>query len=229
MSSCAIMQPYFFPSIQYFQLIDSVDNFIIYDDCNMKKKSFITRNNLFYNKNIDDGGQPIIIKISKLSQNKQINEHLIHYDQNYLEIIDRNLKQFKFYNEVKLILNSIISITKGTKKLSEFLGNSIYIIMQYLLDSNKNYIYSSSIFYNKISSAEEKIIEIAQLSNCNIYINSIGGTKLYSKENFKKKNIQLFFLNTKIDSQFIQVSILSTIARLGIKNTKNLIKEYNLK
>ena len=228
MLSCAIMQPYFFPSIQYFQLIDSVDNFIIYDDCNMKKKSFITRNNLFYNENIAESYQRITINISKISQNKKINEHFIHSDQNYLEIIDRNLKQFKFYDEVRLILNSIISATKESKKLSEFLGNSIYIIVQYLLDSNKNYTYTSSIPYNKRLSAEEKIIKIVHFSSCNIYINSIGGTKLYSKENFKKKNIQLFFLNTKVNTQYTQTSILSTIARLGIKNTISLIKDYNL-
>ena len=42
----AIMQPYFFPYIGYFQLINAVDIFVIYDDVNFIKQSWITRNRI---------------------------------------------------------------------------------------------------------------------------------------------------------------------------------------
>ena len=45
----AIMQPYFFPYIGYWQLINSVDIFIIYDDVNFIKKGYINRNNILIN------------------------------------------------------------------------------------------------------------------------------------------------------------------------------------
>ena len=47
----AIMQPYFFPYIGYFQLIKAVDKFIFYDDVNFIKNGWINRNRILVNKN----------------------------------------------------------------------------------------------------------------------------------------------------------------------------------
>ena len=40
------MQPYFFPYIGYFQLINAVDKFVFYDDVNYIKSGWINRNNV---------------------------------------------------------------------------------------------------------------------------------------------------------------------------------------
>ena len=45
----AIMQPYFFPYIGYFQLIGSVDLFVIYDNIKYTKKGWINRNRFLRN------------------------------------------------------------------------------------------------------------------------------------------------------------------------------------
>ena len=42
----AIMQPYFLPYIGYFQLINSVDKFVLYDDIKYTKKGWINRNRI---------------------------------------------------------------------------------------------------------------------------------------------------------------------------------------
>ena len=42
----AVMQPYFLPYVGYFQLIASVDKFIIYDNIKYTKKGWINRNRL---------------------------------------------------------------------------------------------------------------------------------------------------------------------------------------
>ena len=36
----AVMQPYLFPYIGYFQLLNTVDKFIVYDDINYTKKGW---------------------------------------------------------------------------------------------------------------------------------------------------------------------------------------------
>ena len=46
MKTIAIMQPYFFPYIGYFQLIAAVDMFIVYDNIKYTKKGWINRNRL---------------------------------------------------------------------------------------------------------------------------------------------------------------------------------------
>ena len=45
----AIMQPYLFPYIGYYQLINSVDKFIIYDDVNFIKQGWLNRNSILVN------------------------------------------------------------------------------------------------------------------------------------------------------------------------------------
>jgi hypothetical protein len=42
----AIMQPYLFPYIGYWQLINAVDTFVIYDDVNYINKGYINRNSI---------------------------------------------------------------------------------------------------------------------------------------------------------------------------------------
>ena len=43
------MQPYFFPYIGYFQLINAVDKFVVYDNIEYTKKGWINRNRILVN------------------------------------------------------------------------------------------------------------------------------------------------------------------------------------
>ena len=43
------MQPYFMPYIAYYQLINEVDQFVIYDDIKYTKKGWINRNRILSN------------------------------------------------------------------------------------------------------------------------------------------------------------------------------------
>ena len=45
----AIMQPYIFPYIGYFQLVNCVDKFIFYDDVTFIKQGWINRNKIIIN------------------------------------------------------------------------------------------------------------------------------------------------------------------------------------
>jgi len=76
----AVMQPYFFPYIGYWQLIHSVDTFVIYDDVNFIKRGYINRNNIFQN----GSSQLITLELIGASQNKRINEISIGNNANKL-------------------------------------------------------------------------------------------------------------------------------------------------
>ena len=66
----AVMQPYFFPYLGYWQLINAVDKFVLLDDVNYIMRGFINRNSILVN------GKPykFSISIDQPSQNKLINE-----------------------------------------------------------------------------------------------------------------------------------------------------------
>ena len=46
----AIMQPYFFPYLGYFQLIQAVDTFVFFDDVQFIKNGYINRNRILSDK-----------------------------------------------------------------------------------------------------------------------------------------------------------------------------------
>ena len=64
------MQPYFFPYIGYFQLINAVDKFVFYDDVNFIKSGWVNRNRILLN----NSDHLISVPCEKISSNKLIIE-----------------------------------------------------------------------------------------------------------------------------------------------------------
>ena len=90
----AIMQPYLFPYIGYWQLINAVDEFVILDDVNYIKRGYINRNSILIN------GTPYMfsIPISQASQNRLIMDTQLNFPQKERE---------KFLSSIYMIFCSI--------------------------------------------------------------------------------------------------------------------------
>ena len=71
-----IMQPYFFPYIGYFQLINDVDIYVNLDHVSFMKRSYMVRNTLKNNTQIN-------IPVSNGSQNKICTEVNVLLSNNY--------------------------------------------------------------------------------------------------------------------------------------------------
>ena len=76
----AVMQPYLFPYIGYWQLIDAVDIFIIYDDVNFIKQGYINRNKILQNQK----AHLFTLELLGASSNKKINDIKIGGNSNKL-------------------------------------------------------------------------------------------------------------------------------------------------
>jgi hypothetical protein len=190
----AVMQPYLFPYIGYFQLINAVDKFVILEDVNYINRGWINRNRVLIN------GKPqfFSIPLREASQNKLINEIEIVNDQRWrvklIRTLQYNYKKAPFFHDVfplieKIILNEELNV-------STFIFTSLIDINFYLeIDT---FIEHSSAKYNtKHLKAERKIVDICIQEKATTYINPIGGAELYSKQLFKDNNIDLFFLKTE--------------------------------
>ena len=81
----AIMQPYFFPYIGYFQLMNAVDVFVVYDDIKYTKKGWINRNRILVN------GKDLLFTLP------------LKKDSDYLDIYQRKISN-DFHTESKKIL-----------------------------------------------------------------------------------------------------------------------------
>lgn len=190
----AIMQPYFFPYIGYFQLINSVDKFVIYDDVNFIKKGWINRNNILVNKK----SYLFSIPLQNASQNKTINDiNISDLDQwkiTFLKTINSSYKKAPFYNDVFPIIEKIINFKQ--LNLASYIQFSIQSLCDYLKIKTQIKI-SSEIIKNNEFKGENKIIDICIQMNATEYINPIGGIELYNKKNFINNNIELYFIKSE--------------------------------
>lgn len=187
------MQPYLFPYIGYFQLINSVDEFVIYDNIQYTKKGWINRNRIISNGQI----KTITLPLKK--------------DSDYLNVVERYVSP-EWHKERVKVVNQIVSYYRKSEQFE-----NVFPIIEKCLFSNKinlfDFIYDALIEINnyiginttiKISSqldidhnlkSKEKVIEICKNLNACTYINAIGGQKLYDKDEFASHQIDLKFIS----------------------------------
>lgn len=224
-----VMQPYFIPYIGYFQLINAVDKYVIYDDVQFIKRGWINRNNILLN------GQSFLfsLMLSGASQNKLINEIEVLTDQTkFIKTIESAYKKAPYYDVVFPLLLEIINF--NDKNLSQYIGNSISKIVDYL-SIETELLYSSSIEKRKDLRAQDKIIDICKRLNTSTYINAIGGMELYDKDFFKKEDIDLKFLKSnrveykQFKNEFIaNLSIIDVIMFNPVDDVKTMLNDYTL-
>ena len=191
-TAIAIMQPYLFAYIGYWQLIKSVDTFVILDDVNYKKKGYINRNNIL----IDGKAHMFTLHLKAQSQNKLINEIEIgNNGEKILKSIALVYKKAPYFQDIFPLIKSISEYSE--KNLAKFIGNSLEEISNYLKLDTK-FIYSSDIEKDNSLRGQEKLINICEILNANEYINLIGGQVLYSKAKFKEYDIKLNFIENEI-------------------------------
>jgi hypothetical protein len=229
----AIMQPYIFPYIGYFQLIDAADTFVFYDDVNFIKRGWINRNRLL----IDGAEKLITFPCIGSSQNKLIKEVKVDTtNREYSKImksIQYSYSKAPHFEEVFALIKTLLSAEY--KSVAELASQSIVSVLEYL-DIKKKIIYSSNEFSETRGMDKAKrLIKLSKCLDADIYLNAIGGKALYRKEEFAACNLELKFLkpNLKPYSQFSNTCILGlSIIDVLMFNTKeevlDLIKGYQL-
>ena len=229
----AIMQPYFFPYIGYWQLINIVDKFIVYDNIQYEKCVWIQRNRILNN----GKDQFITLPIQK--------------DSDYLDIKDRVIseKYIKDYNRILNKLNSayskapyylsVISLIEecleyNNYNLFKFVYNSILRIVNFL-EIDTEIIISSSINIDHNLKNKYKVMALCKELNADTYINPIGGVGLYDKEEFKSKGIELNFIEPclneykQFNDDFISaLSIIDVLMFNSKEEVKLMLDNYTL-
>jgi hypothetical protein len=224
-----IMQPYLFPYIGYWQLIDCVDEFVIMEDLNYIKQGYINRNTILVN----GKEYRFIFELKGASQNKLINEIEIgNNGGRILKTIEINYKKAPQFQAVFPLLKSVIEYPENN--LAKYISNSIVKISEFLGMDTK-IISSCDIERDHELKAQDMVLDICKSMHASSYINAIGGTQLYSKDDFKENGVDLFFLKTgdvrytQTGSEFIpNLSIIDVMMFNSIEETRDFLRQYEL-
>ncbi len=234
MLKLAIMQPYLFPYIGYFQLINHVDHFILYDDVNYMKGKWINRNRIIVNNDIHSFTVPVV----KCSQNKLINETRLLGDDGWkkklLKTVHFAYKKAPEFNRVFPLIETIIF--HNEPNLAQFIQNSIHLICEFSgIDSR---ISCSSGLQNtcRNDTGEDRIINLCVAEQATEYINLSNGRGLYQHSRFTEQGIVLKFISPVRkqryqqfnDQFFADLSIIDVLMFNDESNLDRLLSAFRL-
>lgn len=225
----AIMQPYFFPYLGYFQLMAAVDRFILYDDVNYIKQGWINRNRIL----INNQAHYLTLDLQGASSFKKINEVGLSFNASkLLKTIKQAYGKAPFYQETFPLIDKILFFEQNN--LAAFVINSIREISAHLAIKVKIHV-SSELNVGSDKSGQERVIEICRFFQATKYINAIGGKELYSKEIFRENGITLKFINSnfvryqQFDHEFVPfLSIIDVMMFNAKEQVTDLLQQYTL-
>lgn len=191
----AIMQPYLFPYIGYFQLVAAVDKFVFYDDVNFIKNGWINRNRLL----LADEVRYITVPLHGASPFLKINEVAMQgngpWQTKMLESLRHSYRKAPHFDQINKLFSEVI-FSKWLN-IAEMARHSVLLIARYLqLDTD--FVMSSAVYGNAHLHGAERVIDICLKEQASRYYNLPGGRHLYDETVFAGHGIDLCFLETAI-------------------------------
>lgn len=225
----AIMQPYFMPYIGYFQLINYVDTFVVYDEIEYTKKGWINRNRILKN----NTEELISIPLKKDSDFLWINQRCLSdtwpKDKNkMINMLKESYRKAPYFNQTIELAGKCIN--ESNTNLFDFILMSIKSICDHL-SIKTNIIVSSTLDFDNNLKSVNKVLAICKSLNADEYINPIGGTELYDKELFSLHGLKLNFLKAnnvvykQFENEFIPfLSIIDVLMFNSIDEVKEMLQ-----
>jgi len=197
-----IMQPYAFPYIGYFQLINYVDKWVIFDDTQYISKGWVNRNRILH-PDIEKEWQYFSIPLKKHSLQCRLNDVVINENMSWRAEFLGKLTSYKkkapFYKQTLNFVESCIDTEFST--LSEWLEFSIIQTCNYLDISLDHDVFSKmDVDTKNVAHPGQWALEIADSIGAKEYVNPSGGYEIFNEDEFKERGIKLSFLKPKLHS-----------------------------
>lgn len=228
----AVMQPYLFPYLGYFQLIHAVDRFVVFDDVNYIKKGWVNRNNLL------EGGAPglFTLPLSKASQNSPINTIQVAPDDGWRGKLFRRIQAA--YGKAPHFAAVMPLVEQGLMREGLDIGafNTAILrdVMEHL-DIRTELVPSSAIFGNEGMKGADRILDICKQEGAKRYVNAIGGKELYDRAVFGDAGVDLRFLRSALPpyhqfaGPFVPgLSIIDVLMFNGPDDVRGMLDQYTL-
>lgn len=230
----AVMQPYLFPYIGYFQLILAVDKFVVYDDVNFIKQGWVNRNYLLVN----EKKSIFTVPLQGASSFKRIRDIAINkaqYDRwsdKFFKTIELSYRKAPFYKDIYPLLQKVLGEDYAT--ISWLAFASIKSASDYI-GIKTEFVQSSTVYGNDHLKGEERVIDICKREEASEYINLSGGMSIYSKEKFAKEGIKLSFIKSRqvsyrqISGEFVpDLSVIDPLMFNDSQGIRDILEGYNL-
>lgn len=228
----AIMQPYLFPYLGYFQLIAAVDRFVFYDDVNFIRQGWINRNRLLER----DRAVYFTVPVVQASSFRTIRGTRIDYRGAWREKLLRTVTQN--YGKAPHLAPVYDLVRKVLEPEAEDIGTlaqrSVDAVCD-LLEIRSDRVSAASRYGNETLRGSARVLDICRREGAKVYVNAPGGRALYDAETFRREGLDLRFLCPRpvayeqLGAPFVPgLSIIDVLMFNAPAVARGLLTEYDL-
>ena len=230
----AIMQPYFFPYIGYWQLFFNCDKWVFFDSVQYNKRSWMNRNRVLHS-DPDKEFQYINVPIRKHIKGTLIKDVIINHEEKWKEKLLGQLTVYKRLRapHYQCVLELIENILEGDNKHFTSLSALIADGICEYLGEKVAYEFSSNIDIdtNMISEPDDWALCISETLGATEYINPYGGAEIFNIEKYINRGIDIKFLRPNL-SEYKQsqrkftpgLSLIDVLMFNSVDSTRELLK-----
>lgn len=224
----AVMQPYFFPYIGYFQLMQAVDIFIFFDNVQYIDRGWVNRNRI----RSHEQARWLTLPVGKASRSRSINEREYLLSAG-VPAIKRKLEgAYPSYSDSSAgeLIDDLLDY-----RISNVAAFNANLLVQLALDLGIKcqFVTASELGDTSHLRGENKVIALCKQAGATHYINPIGGAQLYSAPMFLNAGIQLSFLETtcrpaQLASDNVHLSIIDNMLRCDKDSVCHDLRQYRI-
>ena len=171
----AVMQPYLFPYLGYFQLVRAVDTFVFYDDVAFNRRGWILRNRILVH------GEPHLfsVPVKRASSGTPINRTYVatqrypRWRRRFLETLRRSYARSRSLEPVLDLVSRVL--TEDPDDVASLAERSVRECCSYL-GIDVKFLVSSVDFPAAGARGVERIVGICRTAGASSYVNLPGGT-----------------------------------------------------
>lgn len=219
----AIIQSSYIPWKGYFDIINSVDEFILYDEVFYSKNTWRNRNKI----KIRDCSMWLTIPINKASSSTRIDEVKVAnnlWRKKHWKSICQWYSKSRYFKDYKDAFEDLY-LGRGEKRLS-LINYEFISLINKILGIQTNITWSTD--YRTVSGQTEKLVDLCLQAGGSEYITGPAARSYIETEKFTENNIQLSYFNYDNYEEYGQmffpfdhyVSIIDLIFNTGGKALK---------
>lgn len=230
-----IMQPYFFPYLGYWQLMNYVDRYVIYDNIQFTKNGWIRRNRIL------SGGtdKMFTLPLKRDSDYLDVCQRTLADDfakeqTRLLRLIEASYKKAPMFDKVFPIVKDAVEF--GSKNLFEYIFYSIQKVCEYL-NIKTEIVISSKLNINSSLKGKDRVLAICKYMGATDYYNPANGISLYDpyRSEFEASGVKLHFTKMReitypqFNNEFIpSLSIIDVMMFNTKEHIQEMLSEFDI-
>lgn len=229
----AVMQPYLFPYLGYFQLIAAADVFVLGDDLQYVRSGWVNRNRILHNGEAKLISFPLKKDRFQLQINqRQLCDHFSDEAPRLIDLLAESYGEAPYFAQVMPLLERLIRFPQ--QNIALYAEHAIREMCAYLHIVTP-ILRSSDLILGSAADKQERIIRIAHTFEATTFITPEGGSVIYDRDHFARNGllVRFFRMNPVAYQQFGQpfvanLAIIDVLMFNCVEQVQQMLTEYGL-